>query len=287
MRMMTCAVLIIVLLHCLPIEGQNEHPVRIPANIHNTTCPSHQDMITTTNEFHQNISEMFVTYNCGGTPGWRRVGYLDMTDPSQSCPPGLALKTYSPGLRSCGRVTFGIGDCWSTFYNTSSSLYNRVCGRVRGYQRGGTDAFRLASAGIDSFYVDGVSLTHGPSGSRTHIWTFASGLAEVYGGVFGNEFCPCSTSFGSPPPSFVGNDYFCESGLNSVWNENVPPFFPDDPLWDGQNCPGCSCCEFSNPPYFTKTLPAFTNDNIELRICTFHSQTEIDIPIDQVELYVQ
>ena len=50
----------------------------------------------------RNIS---ITINCGGTTGWRRVGYLDMTDPSQSCPSGLALKTYSPGLRSCGRAT--------------------------------------------------------------------------------------------------------------------------------------------------------------------------------------
>ena len=30
--------------------------------------------------------------------------------------------------------------------------------------------------GIDGYYVDGLSLTHGAPGSRQNIWTFASGL---------------------------------------------------------------------------------------------------------------
>lgn len=36
--------------------------------------------------------------------------------------------------------------------------------------------------------VDGVSLTHGPSGYRTHIWTFAAGTSDM-----GNpsRFCEC------------------------------------------------------------------------------------------------
>ena len=31
---------------------------------------------------------------------------------------------------------------------------------------------------IEGYYVDGISLTHGPPGSRQHIWTFAGGLVE-------------------------------------------------------------------------------------------------------------
>ena len=42
-----------------------------------------------------------------------------------------------------------------------------------------TSAFGYAAQGIDGYYVEGVSLTHGQSGSRTHIWTFAAGLSEV------------------------------------------------------------------------------------------------------------
>ena len=37
-------------------------------------------------------------------------------------------------------------------------------------------------------------------------------------------------------PSFIGNDYFCESG-NPDPNGNVPVlFYADDPLWDGKGC---------------------------------------------------
>ena len=210
-----------------------------------------------------------------------------MTDPSQLCPSGLALKTYSPGLRLCGRATNDPGVCWSTFYNTGGSQYSRVCGRVRGYQFGSNSAFysyTVNRIGIDSYYVDGVSLTHGQSGSRMHIWTFASGLSEIYDGRLITHFCRCVSAGAPSPPPFVGNDYFCESGLNSAWDGQFI-FRPADPLWDGQNCVS-SCCQFNNPPYFTKTLPAPTSDNIELRICS-HTIELGDIPIDQVELYVQ
>ena len=164
--------------------------------------------------------------------------------------------------------------------------YSRVCGRVRGYQFGLTQTF-VGAPGINTQYVYGVSLTHGPSNSRTHIWTFASGLSEVYRNSGGSGFCPCVTATAQQPPAFVGNDYFCESGLHTAWVRNQYRFYPDDPLWDGQNCVSSSCCQLNNPPYFTKTLPAPTSDNIELRICSLTSGRNGDTPIDQVELYVQ
>ena len=59
------------------------------------------------------------------------------------------------------------------------SQYSRVCGRALAYQWGHNYAFaeyHHRRQGIDGYYVDGLSLTHGASGSRQHIWTFASGL---------------------------------------------------------------------------------------------------------------
>ena len=47
------------------------------------------------------------------------------------------------------------------------------------YQFGATSAFWQYTCGIDSYYVDGVSLTHGSAGRRQHIWTFAAGVSEV------------------------------------------------------------------------------------------------------------
>ena len=297
---------LIFFLHALYTEGQPQplvkEPVRVSGKVLSGsatgTCPSQQDMLDIHNQFSQNelrrnisinLTKDLKIYSCGGVTGWKRVGFLDMTDPSQSCPSGLALKTYSPGLRSCGRATDN-SDCWSTFYNTGGSPYSRVCGRVRGYHFGLAAAFygtTNRAQNINGYYVDGVSLTHGDSNARTHIWTFASSLSETYVSNNADHFCRCVTEQAPPPPSFAENYYFCESGLNTVWDHSSFIFYPGDPLWDGQNCASSSCCEFNNPPYFTRTLPAPTSDDIELRICALQPYTVGGTLIDQVELYVK
>ena len=161
-----------------------------------------------------------------------------------------------------------------------------MCGRIRGYQFGSTSAF--FNQGINSYYTDGVSLTHGGVGGRQHIWTFAAGASEVTT-RFPNQGCPCDTAPSSIVPAFVGNDYFCESGLHSEWsNSYFGMLFPDDVLWDGQNCTSTStCCQFNNPPWFTKNLTSATTDDIELRICTSGTPAGDDVPIELIELYVQ
>ena len=54
----------------------------------------------------------------------------------------------------------------------------RCVGGLRDTSLDATFAFLQYLQGIDGQYVDGVSLTHGRSGSHEHIWTFAAGLAE-------------------------------------------------------------------------------------------------------------
>ena len=66
-------------------------------------------------------------------------------------------------------------------YSVQGVQYSRVCGKVIGYQCEAPDAFIYyteSKATIDEEYVDGVSITHGPSGSCTHIWTFAAAQSE-------------------------------------------------------------------------------------------------------------
>ena len=41
-------------------------------------------------------------YTCNGTPGWRRVAFINMTDTSYDCPTGLNLTSYY-SKRTCGR----------------------------------------------------------------------------------------------------------------------------------------------------------------------------------------
>ena len=149
---------------------------------------------------------------CGG-PGWRRAAYLNMSDPTQTCPPAWELIT-TP-RRSCARPSSTTGQtCYSAMFPTQSIQYSHVCGRIIGYQVGHPEAFVNSgkNTAIDRRYVDGVSLTYGSP--RQHIWTFANALDEYPSHLV--SICPCTKfneQFTVNIPSFVGNDYFCETGV--------------------------------------------------------------------------
>ena len=223
-----------------------------------------------------------------------RVANLDFNDTSQECPPNTTVFLSTP-IRVCELTTFAAG-CSSSMFSVQGVTYNHVCGRIIGYQQGFTDAFnanRLELGGplsIDSTYVDGVSLTHGSP--RQHIWTFASARDEV--GTFPHTNCPCTninqmaaTPFPpTPPPSYVGNDYFCDTG--STERADSSTFYANDPLWDGAGCGANStCCMFNNPPWFLKQLPSTTTDDIEMRICRDGHQTDERNYIEIVDLYIR
>jgi len=226
-------------------------------------------------------------FTCGGTGGWRRAVYLDLSDETTPCPNGWELTSSSP--RTCGR-SFGsnlLPVCHSATFPVSGGEYNRVCGRIKGYQFEGPRAFFPFIIGsvtdIDGAYAYGISLTNGSP--RNHIWTFAAGFREIQ--AANADVCPCSIlpgiNFSLPP--FVGEDFFCESGINT--GGPVPPrtLFTDDVLWDGEDCdPTPTCCPINNPPFFTKQLPCPTSEAIEARIC---GNTQGAVAIELVELYVQ
>ena len=222
-------------------------------------------------------------FSCGGTGGWRRVVYLNFTDPNTTCPSGWQLTSHSK--RTCGKVSTSAFTCDSVTFPVSEGDYTRVCGRIIGYQNEDIEAFYpYTEPTIDGFYVQGVSLTHGSP--RQHIWTFAGGFSEVHDRNR-NVVCPCDATINITIPPFVGGDYFCESGHNSGPRESIiTTFYPDDPLWDGDGCTASStCCSFNNPPYFTKQLPSPTTDDIEARLC--HASPDDTTPVELIELYVQ
>ena len=206
--------------------------------------------------------------HCGG-PGWRRVVFLNTTDPSHVCPAGLNLTTYS--RRTCGRAHSSGLSCSSTTFSVGGSQYSRVCGRALAYQWGPNYAFLgyiWRNQGIEDQYVDGLSLTHGAPGSRQHIWTFASGFFTSHNGILQRLQCPCDNGNTRPSPPFVGNDYFCESVKTQRSYQRI--FYPNATLWDGQVCEGGGrCCQFNNPPWFTKNLANSTTEDIELRLLVF------------------
>ena len=225
-----------------------------------------------------NGSNASVFCGCDGDSGWTRVAYLNMSDPSQQCPTELRLYNES-GVRACGRQTSDIGSCDSLTFSTNGISYSQVCGRVIGYQYGHTDA--IHNRAIDGRYVEGISITHGSP--RQHIWTLAAGHEET---GTNQRNCPCNTGSTASVPSFVGDDYFCESGTSS--SPKRYQLYPDDPLWDGEGCGGNEgpCCNAPGIPWFHKVLNSFTTDDIEVRVCG-NSRTAEDAPVSLYEVYIK
>ena len=241
------------------------------------SCLSQQQRQNTIQTIKDNVANALgfePAFPCGAGQ-WTRIAYLNMTNPSQSCP--FAWRQYtSNGIRVCGRPSSSNNMCHGTSYSSGGRIYTKVCGRVIGYQVGHPDAFH-SSDSINEAYVEGVSITHGSP--RSHIWTLAADISET-----GNAACPCDNNSNSNPPSFVGSNYYCESGnQNSSFTNSF--LYANDPLWDGEQCSSeGDCC--STAPWFNVNLINPTSDNIEVRICADFDTTE-DTPIQLLELYIQ
>ena len=250
-----------------------------------TSCPSGNYWVRSSNGIAVQVyCDMDRVCGCNSTGGWARVAYVNTNDTSQQCPSAWRLIT-TP-RRTCGRST-DAASCDSAIFPSNGIQYSHICGRVIGYQDQSPDAFsdlaRTNSANIDSYYVDGVSITHGVPGSRQHIWSFVAAVGDS----ITNNMCPCLS--GAESPSYVGQDYFCETGNdnNAEW---LGTFFADDALWDGQDCGTSNTCEcaLNNPPWFCKQLPQTTTDDIEVRICGDELPlANEDTPVELIELYIR
>ena len=231
--------------------------------------------------------------HCDEEGGWTRVAFVNMSVPGSSCPSGLVQydnifntslcwinnETYSPYWR-----------CKSTFFSTYGLNYTKICGQIRGYQYGIPYAFYCDLTNTNCFNSEiktfGVTFTYS-NNPRKHIWTYAGGGYEQGTNLLR---CPCNNgseymNVGIP---FVGNDYYCKSGLSI--NQGFV-LYPNDPLWDGQECRGieATCCISPKMPWFVKTLNETVSDDIELIMCGYNNG-QINIrgtPLDLVELYIK
>ena len=278
------------------LQQMSSFPVRLPSTVNSSaqTCPSQDAVNAARTKVRSILDEIYATplCTCGGDGGWTRVAYLNMSDPNQQCPSNWNITT-SP-VRGCGRSSAESNTCDSSFYPVLGRTYSSVCGRVLAYRRGLSLGFYAALATgrntIDAAYVSGVSVTHGPAGSRKHIWTFVAAMGEHLS-YYGFHKCPCTNTNVTWPyqvPSFIGNDYFCDSG-NHGSRYITYIYFPDDPLWDGEGCGSAStCCEYNTPPWFCKSLPQPTSDDLELRLCNYHNfDYNEDKLISLVEIFIK
>lgn len=222
--------------------------------------------------------------NASGNDTWTRVAFYNMSDSTHRCPYNLWLKTLQ-GIKLCYKKFDG---CTSIFFSTFGFKYDRVCGRVIGYQFGEPDAFKPfykePGRSIDDLYVDGISLTHGQA-PRQHVWTFAIAKDARKSGA---SSCPCinyNSRFTGTIPPFVDDDYFCDTGSQTSANFQA---YLQNPIWDGEGCTsGSSCCEWQRPPWFCKKLATPSQSDLECRICSDSSTYNEHLLIQLIEVYIQ
>ena len=284
MAVVTIAALALAVINYSHLSGELTNKVNLLSIQQQQSLSSTRDNISQVVANLSTIKNYLLYYDQGipncGAGLWYRVAFLNMIDPSQQCPSAWRLVTTN-GVRACGRLASSGSSCLGTFYSATSE-YQRVCGRVIGYQDKSPDGFLNADRSINDIYMDGVSITYGQP--RNHIWSYAGGVTEgstMYGKI---NNCPCSTAAGTGPQSFVGDNYYCESGNPT---DDRYSFYSADKLWDGEQCEGTCCTDTKSPPWFSVRLPNPTTESIEVRICGSEGTSNEDTPIELLEIFVQ
>ncbi len=94
------------------------------------------------------------------------------------------------------------------------------------------------------YYVDGIRFTY----MHAIILENTSGLfaaAQDEVSTFAYDKFPTNIDMATPPPEFVGNDYFC-GHCKFMIIASRRCFYTDDPLWDGTGCgPANTCCSLT------------------------------------------
>ena len=238
--------------------------------------------INTASGTHQVYCDM--TLQCGGYKGgWTRVAKFD-TSQGDSCPSGWNLTT-TPDSNAKNVCRSGDkSGCYSTIFDTYNISFYKICGQVRGYQKGTTNAFESSVESIDDHYVDGVSITLG--NPRKHVWTYAAGISDTDFSSLTSQYCPCATPKGASPPSFVSKHYYCESG--NVAGADETKYHITDPLWDGLDCSDfVNCCAHPDMPWFSRHFTVTQKTFIEARICHNIDFSNEGTLVESMELYIQ
>ena len=234
--------------------------------------------VNTTNGIRQVYCDMEL--ECGGYKGgWMRIADYN-TRRGDNCPSGW-VKMTANGIAVCRPPNNNRG-CHSTTFSVQKVGFNKICGKIKGYQKGSPDAF-YSSPSLNNGYVDGISITVG--NPRNHIWTYAVGISDDhnYNGI---NACPCARYPGRAPPSFVGEHYYCESGNTGRHDNNQ--YHTEDPLWDGAGCSANNnCCSNADQPWFFRQLATNRQDDIEARLCNSLGFPDEATLVEQIQLYVQ
>ncbi|MFT4623180.1 MAG: hypothetical protein ACI8PZ_001836 [Myxococcota bacterium] len=145
--------------------------------------------------------------------------------------------------------------------------YSEVRGGLVAYQYGSVDSYGDAvPVDIEAIYGDGVALTVGGAGARSHVWTWTIGFKD---GGDDDSNCPHHPG-GAPAPAFVGGAWSCDTANHS----GASP----DRRW------------YAEEPLFVDTsfqASAPVPGSLEVRLLATHGQPDEDVGLGAVQLLVR
>ena len=81
--------------------------------------------------------------------------------------------------------------------------------------------------------------------------------------------CPCAAHPRTEnlTPDYVEDHYYCDT---ATYNTPKEEWYANNTLWDSKDCyPGSKYCENDRLPWFWRTLPQETSDDVEVVVCFF------------------
>lgn len=158
----------------------------------------------------------------------------------------------------------------SVFVNNLGIEYQELRGNVVLKQFGSTDAFRAmsASSDVDDLYMDGAAFFVDNEGDREHVYSY--GIAVSMSSSRDNSPSACPENGGTSTPTFVGSDYFCDSG-NDVYGYAFQQY--NKPLFVGNE--------------FIKTLSSSNRSPIEIRFLNDQYSTDENVMVESYYVLVR
>ena len=236
-------------------------PIQLPSGMYNIRSDD-------------SVTQQYCLLSCNGVNGaWKRIAYLNTDENPVTCPDGFEVRSDTSNPPLCRHNSDNAG-CFPVTYPSNGTSYSHVCGTVRIHQQETPDGFQSHDINIprnnqsvNQNYVDGVSLTHGTSPNRTHIWTYTAVIK------FGDDIDRC-TICDRNKPFYIGTNFTCTAGHCNEW-----PCELNDAIWtDGLSC-------FGNETFY-RQLSESTTDNIEMRVCKDQGRNDEDILISYIEIFV-
>jgi len=151
--------------------------------------------------------------------------------------------------------------------NTMGIPFSEIRGGVSAYQSGSNDGFRryVGGSGINDTYVDGISFTFTDQiGQRNHLFTYVIGQSQA-----GNRQS-CPSVGGDSPPSFVGTDFYCESGNTEA---GFSFDFYDEEILDGFQ--------------FSKLASSNVVEEIEVRVMNDQDINDENIALNGIYVFIR